>query len=599
MEQYELGNYKTLESFYRPFRNEKSSDNCDDTMPAPMPLNYTDKRFEGNLAKTGTSIPMLSFTPEFIEEVEEYEAITVPSEDILEESLRRECEKILNQDTLMNRLIYDSIDPSPFSQGENAPTTPDLPPFYPTPSPDDLTLVFESRFESGNLRRVIQIREKEYDLILKPDYNTRGNTQWYYFSISNTRAGFAYRINIINMIKPDSLYNYGMKPCVYSKIEAEQCKRGWRREGLDICYYQNNIKKKAGGNYYTLTFTIVTKHDNDTVYIAHCYPYTYTDLCKYLNRLMSDSKKRNKIRRKTLCQSIAGNSCDILTITNFTCDENCKNRKGVVVFARVHPGESNSSWMMKGLIDFLTGPTLDAKIIRDNFIFKIVPMLNPDGVINGNYRCGLAGVDLNRCWTDPSPKIHPTIFYAKAMLKQFIEETEVVLVCDMHGHSRKKNIFMYGCTSRSSVKEQVFPKLLETNSEIFSFADCDFGIQKSKEATARIVIYKELGVVNSYTIESSFCGADFGKYRDFHFNPLHLQEFGKDFCDTLLDFCDPNQNKVRSITEELESLRQEEDEEIEIIEEIIEEENGKKKRRKKKQIIRKKPATALKLKKIL
>ena len=52
--------------------------------------------------------------------------------------------------------------------------------------------------------------------------------------------------------------------------------------------------------------------------------------------------------------------------------------------------------MMKGLIDYLAGPSLDAKIIRDNFIVKIVPMLNPDGVINGSYRCGLAGVDLNR-----------------------------------------------------------------------------------------------------------------------------------------------------------------------------------------------------------
>jgi hypothetical protein len=49
----------------------------------------------------------------------------------------------------------------------------------------------------------------------------------------------------------------------------------------------------------------------------------------------------------------------------------------------LHPGESNSSWMMKGAIDFLTGNSLDAKILRDNFVFKVVPMLNPDGVING------------------------------------------------------------------------------------------------------------------------------------------------------------------------------------------------------------------------
>ena len=218
MEQYELGNYRTLESFYRPFRSEISAENGNDSMPAPIPLlNYSDKRFETSLARTGTSIPMLSFTPEFIEEVEECESITMPSESILEDSLHRECERILNQDSLMNKLIYDSIDPSPFPQAENAS---DLPQFYTPTGPEDTTLVFESRFESGNLRRVIQIRENEYDLILKPDYNTRGNTQWFYFSISNTRIGCSYRFNIINMIKPDSLYNYGMKPCVYSKTEA-------------------------------------------------------------------------------------------------------------------------------------------------------------------------------------------------------------------------------------------------------------------------------------------------------------------------------------------------------------------------------------------
>lgn len=253
---------------------------------------------------------------------------------------------------------------------------------------------------------------------------------------------------------------------------------------------------------------------------------------------------------------------------------------------------------MKGLIDYLTGPTLDAKILRDNFIFKIVPMLNPDGVINGSYRCGLAGVDLNRCWPDPSRKLHPTIFNAKAMLKQFCQETEVVLSCDFHGHSRKKNIFMYGCLGKSKTRERIFPRLMEKTSEIFNFNDCVFGIQKSKESTARIVIYKEMGIVNSFTLESSFCGANFGKHVDFHFNPEHLQEIGHDFCDAILDFCDPDQIKVRVVTEELEILFPGDEEEIEeIVEDIIEEDNGKKKKKVKKVIKKKKVTTAVKSKK--
>ena len=50
-----------------------------------------------------------------------------------------------------------------------------------------------------------------------------------------------------------------------------------------------------------------------------------------------------------------GNNCDLLTITSFACDpEALRARKGVVVSARVHPGESNASHMMKGVIDYLT-----------------------------------------------------------------------------------------------------------------------------------------------------------------------------------------------------------------------------------------------------
>jgi murein tripeptide amidase MpaA len=75
--------------------------------------------------------------------------------------------------------------------------------------------------------------------------------------------------------------------------------------------------------------------------------------------------------------------------------------------------------MMKGVIDYLTGSSLNAKILRDNFVFKIVPMLNPDGVINGNTRCNLAGVDLNRCWIDPQRKMQPTVWHFKQMVRKF------------------------------------------------------------------------------------------------------------------------------------------------------------------------------------
>lgn len=112
-------------------------------------------------------------------------------------------------------------------------------------------------------------------------------------------------------------------------------------------------------------------------------------------------------------------------------------RKGIVIFARQHPGETGGSYMMQGCIDYLLGDTKEAEYLRENCVFKIIPMLNIDGVIHGNYRCSLAGCDLNRRWKKPKKKLHPSVFALKEMIKNFSREREIKLIVDLHGHSRK------------------------------------------------------------------------------------------------------------------------------------------------------------------
>jgi murein tripeptide amidase MpaA len=52
--------------------------------------------------------------------------------------------------------------------------------------------------------------------------------------------------------------------------------------------------------------------------------------------------------------------------------------------------------MMEGFLDFICGESKMAEFLRKHVIFKIVPMMNPDGVALGNYRTGLSGKDFNR-----------------------------------------------------------------------------------------------------------------------------------------------------------------------------------------------------------
>lgn len=55
------------------------------------------------------------------------------------------------------------------------------------------------------------------------------------------------------------------------------------------------------------------------------------------------------------------------------------------------------------------------------------------------------------------------MFQLKWLIINFQKEREILLFVDLHGHSRKKNIFMYGNSVKNDTKhkERIFPYLLE------------------------------------------------------------------------------------------------------------------------------------------
>ncbi len=64
-------------------------------------------------------------------------------------------------------------------------------------------------------------------------------------------------------------------------------------------------------------------------------------------------------------------------------------------------------------------------------------------------------------------------------------ERKIVLYCDLHGHSRKQNVFIYGCDSMDDtstrLKSRIFPKMLCKNTpSMFSYKSSRFGVHKSK-----------------------------------------------------------------------------------------------------------------------
>ncbi|XP_063679961.1 cytosolic carboxypeptidase 1-like isoform X2 [Bolinopsis microptera] len=413
-------------------------------------------------------------------------------------------------------------------------------------------LQFESRHECGNLRKAIQVRIFEYDLVLNSDIGSTRHHQWFYFEVHNMVADFPYRFNIINCEKSCSSFTQGMQPLLYSAHDALTNGTGWQRCGKRICYYKNNFVRKAtedtgrasaAQNMHTLTFTICFPHSHDTCYIAYHYPYSYSSLQAHLLEVQHLHGISSVLRRQTLCTSIGGNPVDLLTITQFSPSHNkssansINDREYVVLSARVHPGESNSSWIMKGVINFLISDSEKAQQLRNKFVFKIIPMLNPDGVINGSHRCSLLGVDMNRQWINPHPNLYPTLYHTKGVIQLLVAlGKRPVLYCDFHGHSRKKNVFMYGNITQpaDNATVKLLPTILDIHAPAFSFSNCCFTVEKSRESTARVALWRQFGITRSYTLESSYCGADQGLYKGCQLGTQHLEEMGAKFCEGIL-----------------------------------------------------------------
>ena len=166
--------------------------------------------------------------------------------------------------------------------------------------------------------------------------------------------------------------------------------------------------------------------------------------------------------------------------------------------------------MFNGFFKFILSH--EAKNLRKLFIFKLVPVLNPDGVTCGNYRSSVAGVDLNRQWNEPSKILHPTVFYLKETVAKLKKERDVFLFCDIHGHSRKRNSFLYGNKLAANggflswTKVRLLPRILAKKSEMYSYKGSKFKVEKCKRNTARVVCWDELKITNSFTLENSFYG---------------------------------------------------------------------------------------------
>lgn len=132
---------------------------------------------------------------------------------------------------------------------------------------------------------------------------------------------------------------------------------------------------------------------------------------------------------------------------------------------------------------------------------------------------------------------------------------------------------------RLNIYPQVLPILMQNCCPSFSLSQCEYKVERNREATARITVWRCYGVKRSYTFETSYCGCDEGLYKvndcivfywslfmtikctisiiqGYHFGIKQLKEIGTTFCMSLSSLEEetkkranlPANNRLSSIT---------------------------------------------------
>jgi hypothetical protein len=258
-----------------------------------------------------------------------------------------------------------------------------------------LAVTISTNFEGGSLDQVKMLSATHFRCGVKGEVDQdQRNRQasWYFFRLDGG-ADRQVTIDLVNLLgeydyKPGNLaINQQTRP-VYSY----DCKT-WE-------YFADD---EVAWNSQEVSLRLKFRPQRNRAWIAHIVPYLRSDL----NLLMREARGSPYLGYEVIGKSAQGRDLLLLTVTGSRAKE--LPPKVIWLMARQHAWEAGTSWMIDGAIRYLLSSDPQAIQLRNSYVFKILPMCDPDGVARGGVRFNLYGYDLNRNWDVFDARLMPEI----------------------------------------------------------------------------------------------------------------------------------------------------------------------------------------------
>jgi hypothetical protein len=239
-------------------------------------------------------------------------------------------------------------------------------------------VTFDSSFECGNGTNFTLVGPDEYSFQMEQDTNAT-DRQWFYFSVAGA-SGQTLTFHLLGA-GTSNVPNHWYFALPVASVDGGST------------FSLANGSASYDGNTYTFSHTLSA----DPERIAFHYPYTLT---RHQAQVSAWSAHPD-VTHTVIGSSVQLRDIDLLTITN-AASTPPGGKLGFWIVGRSHAAEVTGSFMTDGFMDFLLSGDSRAQALRDQVVIHCAPMLNPDGVVIGNYRKNFNGLSLNAVWDDPS-----------------------------------------------------------------------------------------------------------------------------------------------------------------------------------------------------
>lgn len=262
-------------------------------------------------------------------------------------------------------------------------------------------------FDAGSISVISAEQADDIQLAINTD-NQSCTRQWFYFAVGSISS----RLQRIRLVNAD-------------KVSFSGAWQGYQA----FASYDNQHWFRIDTEYNSGELILTLDAKAAKVYYAYFVPYPLTRQSTLLQQVATMPAAQLEV----LGQTAQGRDITLLRLGSTAA-----RAKKIWLIARQHPGETMAQWLAEGVITHLADHIGAQQTVATPVCFYIVANMNPDGTALGNHRTNANGINLNRHWATPDPRLCPEVYWVRQAMLQY----DVDAFIDIHGDETLPYNFM-------------------------------------------------------------------------------------------------------------------------------------------------------------